>query len=418
MKVLWFTNTPSLAAKRLNTKVFGGSWLNALEKPMKNNVDLHIAFYYDKQLHSFKHNNTVYHPIVKHDNIFFKKYITLVANLIEPKSDIRLFLKIINEIQPDIIHIHGSENPFGSIIPETKIPVIISLQGILTVYNYKCFQGIGKEHVNNIYSLKHQLLLRSYLKNKIRFNKKAKREQIILNSCKHILGRTEWDRRVSTILAPNSKYYHCDEILREGFYKYQWNQSNIEKLNLFSTTGKNIYKGLETIYETAIILEKLNINFEWKIAGINNSDLIIKLLKKILSPNKLSNKVILLGEIEEKELINHLLKANIYVMTSHIENSPNNLCEAMILGLPIITTDVGGTSSLIKNNEEGILIQDGDPWALGGTILELANNYEKAKTYGQNARRRALKRHDEERIVTTLLKTYYNILNKTANNND
>ena len=70
MKVLWFTNTPSLAAERLHSKVIGGGWLNALEKPMKDNVDLHIAFYHNKQLQSFKHNNTTYHPILKHDKSF------------------------------------------------------------------------------------------------------------------------------------------------------------------------------------------------------------------------------------------------------------------------------------------------------------------------------------------------------------
>ena len=32
MKVLWFTNTPSLAVKRLHTKVIGGSWISSIEK--------------------------------------------------------------------------------------------------------------------------------------------------------------------------------------------------------------------------------------------------------------------------------------------------------------------------------------------------------------------------------------------------
>lgn len=406
MKVLWFTNTPSLAAEKLQMKVTGGSWLNALEKRMKDKVDLHIAFYYGKQLLSFEYNNTTYHPIVKHNISFLKKNFSLATNSIEPKSDIKLFLKIINKVKPDIIHIHGSENPFGYIIPETKIPVIISIQGVITVYNHKYFQGIEKEYVKKIYSLKHQLSFRSYLKSYNRFNKMAEREQNILNSCKYIIGRTDWDRRVSSILAPNSKYYHCDELLREGFYKFQWNNSYAEKLKLITTTGNIIYKGLETIFETAIILEKLNIDFEWKIAGIKKSDLILKLLKKKIAPDKLSSKIMLLGKIEERELISQLLEANMYIMASHIENSPNNLCEAMILGLPIIATNVGGTSSLIKNDKDGILIQDGDPWVLAGSIVELFNDYDKAKKFGQNARTRAMVRHNPQTITNDLINIY------------
>lgn len=42
-------------------------------------------------------------------------------------------------------------------------------------------------------------------------------------------------------------------------------------------------------------------------------------------------------------------------MPSHIENSPNNLCEAMILGMPCIATDAGGTSTLLSNMKDGLL---------------------------------------------------------------
>jgi glycosyltransferase involved in cell wall biosynthesis len=100
-----------------------------------------------------------------------------------------------------------------------------------------------------------------------------------------------------------------------------------------------------------------------------------------------------------------------YVMASHIENSSNSLCEAMILGMPCIATYAGGTASLLKDNEDGILIQDGDPWSLSGAILELYNNPQKAVDYGKNARNKALIRHDKERIATDLLAIYRTISN-------
>ena len=42
----------------------------------------------------------------------------------------------------------------------------------------------------------------------------------------------------------------------------------------------------------------------------------------------------------------------------------------------------------MKDNEDGILIQDGDPYVMAGAIIELMNNYEKAIFYGQNARKK------------------------------
>jgi glycosyltransferase involved in cell wall biosynthesis len=101
---------------------------------------------------------------------------------------------------------------------------------------------------------------------------------------------------------------------------------------------------------------------------------------------------------------------------SHIDNSPNSLAEAMILGMPCIASFVGGTGSMIKDGEEGVLVQNGDPWVLAGAIIELFNNKENATLMGANARKTALKRHDKRRIVSDLVKSYQEIIRKHPNN--
>jgi glycosyltransferase involved in cell wall biosynthesis len=100
-------------------------------------------------------------------------------------------------------------------------------------------------------------------------------------------------------------------------------------------------------------------------------------------------------------------------MPSHIENSPNNLCEAMILGMPCIATFVGGTGSLLNDGHEGILIQDGDPWSMAGAIVELKEEFDRAISMGEHARKRALIRHDKDRIASELQGIYSNILGRT-----
>ena len=105
-------------------------------------------------------------------------------------------------------------------------------------------------------------------------------------------------------------------------------------------------------------------------------------------------------------------KSNLYVMPSHIENSPNSLCEAMMLGMPCISTNVGGVSSLLENGREGVLIQDGDPWSLAGAIKECYLNYPKYLEYGENARKRAIKRHDRKAVAAELLNIYHQVYNK------
>ena len=82
----------------------------------------------------------------------------------------------------------------------------------------------------------------------------------------------------------------------------------------------------------------------------------------------------------------------------------------MILGMPCVATFVGGTGSILKDGEEGILVQDGDPWAMAGAIVELKNNPQKAVEHGQTARARALKRHDKVTVVKDLIKVYETII--------
>jgi glycosyltransferase involved in cell wall biosynthesis len=61
---------------------------------------------------------------------------------------------------------------------------------------------------------------------------------------------------------------------------------------------------------------------------------------------------------------------------------------------------------------EGILVQEGEPYSFAGAIVELTNNYEKAKQLGYNARIKALERHQPNDILKNLLKIYDKIIYK------
>ena len=232
------------------------------------------------------------------------------------------------------------------------------------------------------------------------------REREILSSCKYVLGRTDWDRRITRILAPKSKYFHSDEILREEFYEKQWVYSKKRNLQLFSTASPSIYKGLETIFQTAILLNKYDLKFTWNIAGINEDHHLVRLIKHVLKIKHIPLNVHLLGQLDACHLAQSIVESDIFVFASHIENSPNSLCEAMILGMPIVSTFVGGAGSLLQDGKEGIMVQDGDPWAMAGAILELYNDPQKAKLLGRNARVKAVRRHAPKRIICDLIETY------------
>ena len=411
MRVLWFANTPANAIEYFNKELKGtGGWLKALDEKLQNHVDLHIAFHNSYYNHTtFKYKNTTYHPIKIYKNKFHK-YWSIFTNEVIDEEFKNEYLKIINEVQPDIIHIHGTENPFGCIIDEIDIPVVISIQGVLTVISHKYCSGIEKKYLS-VSKRKKILFKDNFKKSYLKMKKMADIERKTLSKCKNIFGQTDWDKRVSRILAPNSFYWRLDRIIRSEFYQHEWEYKSNKNFKIITTISNNFYKGFETLCLSLNELNNIGFNCEWNVAGISENDLIVKVVKKKLDSKYPKDNLVLLGNINEKELIEELLDSNLFVMTSHIENESNSLYEAMILGLPCISSFVGGTGSTIKDCYNGILIQDGDPWVLAGAILELYNDKEKAILLGQNARETALKRHDKDTIINDIINNYKEIIN-------
>ena len=163
--------------------------------------------------------------------------------------------------------------------------------------------------------------------------------------------------------------------------------------------------------ETAkLISDNSTISVEFSICGIAENEKIVKILKRKYKTDFKRLGIKFMGTLGTDELVNQLCQSNIYIHPSYIENSPNSVCEAMALGMPVIATNVGGVSSLISNKKEGILVQEGDPYSLAGAIMDLSFNFSWAINLGINARNRALMRHNPEGIVNRLIGIYNTIL--------
>lgn len=409
IKVLWFSLTPSLGEVYLNEVPTGGGWVKSLEKVLQDKVDLSVAFYSDKAIVPFKIGKSTYFPILKYRYGILSKLYRRIFNLLEPKKDLKQYLDIINIVKPDIIHIHGTEGPFGLIQSHVNIPVVVSVQGNITVYYHKYYNGLSYTNVLFHSKFKSWIFMRTFNMKYRYFKKQSKREKQIFSISKNLIGRTSWDRRITSVLAPNANYFHNDEILRDGFYKAKWEYKKRNFINLITTNGPNLYKGIETLLQCADILEKHNLDFKWKVVGLSSTDEIVQIARKGLKIS-LSPRIIFLGSLNEEMIIEHLKESDIYISVSHIENSPNSLCEAQTLGMPCIATNAGGTSSLLDDQKDGLLIQDGDPFVMAGAIIELIKNPELAIALGKNSRKRALIRHDPNRISDELLRIYNGLI--------
>ena len=99
----------------------------------------------------------------------------------------------------------------------------------------------------------------------------------------------------------------------------------------------------------------------------------------------------------EKDVVN----AKLFVLSSDAEGSPNALIEALVMGLPCVSTeyDGGAAARLITNGENGLLVPKGDAEALAGAMLKMLTDAEYAKMLAANAKDRARREFDPEAIL-------------------
>ncbi len=410
MKILWFTNTPCGASEYLGLSQSSGGWLVSLEKLVGDDCELHIAFYHHQNISPFKINQTTYHPIYIHENIFQKIKKLWKKDFLNAKN-IDAIKSIAIKLDPDIIHIHGTENDFLKILDFTTVPVIVSIQGIVSSVFHFFTSGFSKEilcTVKNKNLLYHIFGIGLFEKMMIDLKERMWIEEKYLGKVKYFFGRTDWDKSLTRVFAPNSHYFVLNEALRESFYTASIKQSyqTSNKIKLFSICSNAPNKGFDVILNSIIFLKKLNIPFDWVVAGMNNSDEIVNLSLKKFEYSKIPAELQLIGHCDESKLTSYLLDSDIFICPSYIENSPNSLSEAMMIGLPCVASNVGGIPSLIEHQKSGLLFNSGDHLMLVANILELIKNESMRREFGQNARKKALEFHEKSNIKQQLLTAY------------
>ena len=165
---------------------------------------------------------------------------------------------------------------------------------------------------------------------------------------------------------------------------------------------------MDTLLKTAHVLKEKGVDFEWFVAG-NMS--IQQEVEKKEHLKFADNNVNILGFTGPEKLQELLLSADMYVHTAYIDNSPNSVCEAQYLGLPIVATNVGGISSLVVDSKEGKLVPVIFNQKTAYEIITLAKDKERQKVYSRNTMVHARERHDKKIILAELLSSYKYLLN-------
>lgn len=405
MKVLWLATSPSLYCEG---KVMG--WIGSLEHIVRQyapEIELGIAFEYEDSDFKVNRDGVTYYPIYL--NLTVKDIIKMKFNGNDNWYKKKpLLKKVVEDFKPDVIHCFGSEWNWGLLSLETQIPIVLHMQGFINIYNDANSKVIKKRN-----SIWHNVLHpREYLQSKFLKSYDKRRNETeykIMQSCRYFMGRTEWDKDIVKYYSPGSKYYYCPEAIRPLIYDSpkKWSYKQQDRIKIVTIASAGNLKGNGIILETAKILKDRGVDFEWRVSGDKNIFSSFEHSEGIKS-NDVG--ITLLGYIGVEQVKQELLQAEMFVLPSIMDNSPNSLCEAQLIGTPVIASFVGGIPQMVDNNHTGILYPYNEPYSLAFKILNLHNSRELQERLSKNEIEISHYRHEPKLLAQRVYEIYKDVI--------
>ncbi len=392
MKVLWIVQGAMReVSKRIREKEpVSGTWIESTKNALiKNeNLELHILCVVSKKkidkMQNFIYNGVNYHVLnVNKKALLDGKYCT----------DAKYLNEFLLNLQPDIIHVHGTEFSFSLNINdeiEKNIPICHSIQGLVSCIAENYFYAdLPLKQMPLIEKLPICIQRKGYIR-------RAKSEKKIINRFKYFLGRTDWDLSHTTSLNKQIKYIKVRELFRENFVNSRpWDIINIKKFTIFYAGGARVpLKGFHKFLEALTLIKKSFPEVIVYVAGImpNKSIPLFgkigygRYLDRIIKKKQLSDNIVFTGALSSDQMVDKFYHSHCYVLGSSIENSSNTLVEAMLVGTPSVVADVGGVNNFAVHNSTSYIYRFEETELLAHYVSKIFENDLIAKEFSLRSR--------------------------------
>jgi glycosyltransferase involved in cell wall biosynthesis len=294
------------------------------------------------------------------------------------QANVVRLLKEVQAIEPDIVHAHGTEAAYALTAIQTRLPCLISIQGIITEY-FKTDPCLRSR------------IVRHY-------------EQDCVRRAKYFACRTSFDTGFIRSVNPDARIFTIHEAMNPIYFQNEWRVRDEDQLLYVGSLEAR--KGLDILLEALKLVVQTKPKAMLTVIGGGNQTPYRQLCERL----QITGNVQFLGFQSAEQIAKRHLKSQMFVLPSGNENSPNTLAEAMVSGLPVIATAVGGIPSMVQHGQSGWLIPPRNSAELANAILELLNDPGQRARLGQAARQRARDRHLPEHVAAQTVEAYQEIL--------
>lgn len=416
MKVIWVANgwIPCIAE---SVGLQGGniSWISSIIDGVSIVNDIELIYVFPQRKEK---------RMLKGDCHGIKSYGFFQPQSVPWKKDKRVvlqFREIISREQPDIIHIWGTEYAHAldcfDAVEELgyKKCTIVYLQGLTSILGEQYYTNLPKS-VCYSFSFRDILRLDNIFFQKQKFLLRGANERKLITKAIHVIGRTDFDRIAAYRLNPSVKYHKCNESVRDAFWGYQWIYEKCEKDTIFLTQGYYPIKGMHMLVKAAGQLKRIypQRKITIKVAGAKilyssqrwRETTYGRYIRKLMKKEDVYDSFIFLGNLDANEMANELIRSNLFLLPSFMENSPNSLAEAMVVGTPCVASNVGGVCSMFEDGISGLMYDPRNLEEMIEKILSILDVPDYGKRLSKGASEIGRQNYLPENNIDTLMKIY------------
>ncbi len=409
MKLLWLCNiAPGIAREK---KDAGGLWIDHVLSDLRQQEDMTIRIL-------FPGNDG--RQGAPDERLSYRTFPSGVAYVYQPEQE-DFFSEELKHFQPDVVHIWGTEYAHTLAMVNAAETLglldhlVVSIQGLCSEIALAYANGVPIR-VQKRSTFRDFLRRDNIVQQQKKFTLRGELEVQALKKVRYVIGRTHWDRACTEKINPEAVYHFCNETLREPFYEGSWSYKACQKHRIFVSSCDYPVKGFHFLLEAIPeILEQYpdttvavtgNSFFARGIEETIRKNGYQKYLADTAKKYGLEDRIEFQGRLNAEQMKENYLRANVFVQCSTIENSPNSLGEAMLLGVPCVAADVGGVRTMLVSEHEGFLYSAPEAKNLADRICRVFALEQQAETMGAAARAHARVTHDPETNLQTLLSVY------------
>lgn len=213
------------------------------------------------------------------------------------------------------------------------------------------------------------------------------------------------------MLYTQQKDWNKFEIIRCGIdpeqFTYREPSDAISKLVYVGRLSGE--KGVPILFDSLLLLKKQGYNFDFTLLGDGDDR---EHLQNLAIQYGIDKQVHFAGFVDQKTIAKTLNESDIFVLPSFAEGIPVALMEAMAMGVPVISTYVGGIAELIIDKETGQLVYPSDKQGLADALAYYIDNPEECKRIAQQARHKVVTEFNIHQQVDKLAQVLNEALEK------